>query len=485
MAEQSLQKKIGSFKNKSLIKNFSRRKEYKKSVSYLRSHPFTGFLIGLGILFGTIILGSILTTPRGTTDEVNDSPKTVEIFSLDRTPSLTVQAKVEKEGVIRILAQTPGIVRSVNVKEGENISQGSIFVYLATNYQGANAPGLQASLASAQYNNVSETFTTQKEIIARQREVADKTEANAEEIRKIADESASDTQSLLDLNRDIVNTLNTQLEQAETTGNTTQIMALQQQKSQVQSGVVQLEAQLRQLNYQKDNDTPAAELGVLQRDIAKKQLDIQENALSLSLESSRIQRDLAWIQASLMAPAAPCGGVVERIHVKEGDTVNPGDLIATIKADNNQINLEALLPADLASAVSRTASSTAMINGTPHEITPYYISGEATNGQLYSVLFTLPESVTEALTDEEFISVTVPLSVRNTQDAFYVPLDAVYQTENESYVFVVSGERAESKPVKLGAVHGKFVTVTGGISAGDVVILNRNVVSGERISIHR
>lgn len=483
----SLKERFTAIHPREYFSNLKKSKRYNSIVSFMQRKPFTAFVIGLALLFGIIALGNIVNSLNK--EEVHNEQivKEVEVHSLTGMPSVTVQGKVEKEGVIQILAQSPGIVQRVNVAAGDSVQAGQVFVTLASNYQGGNAPALQAGLAQAQYDNTTATYTTQKEIIQKQREVADKTESNAEELRKIASDSAGGTQSLLELNQTILRTLQDQLRNLENTNtngvNDTQILALRTQISPVQSGVVQLESQLRNLNYQKDSGKPAAELGILQRDITKKQLEVQEKALELGLKTSRIQRDLAWVQASLMTPAAPCNGVVEKIFVKAGDTVNPGDPIATIKTDNTDATLEALIPADMAFLISQSSSSSAEINGKNIAMNPLYVSREATDGQLYSVLFNLPEDVTKTVTQGQFLPVVIPLSVATSDVEPFVPLDAVYQTQNEAYVFVVQGNKALSKKVTLGNVLGKFVVVTDGLDRNEKIILNRNIVSGEAVRI--
>lgn len=462
-------------------------KPYRRVQAFAVRKPFTAFLIGLGILLFVIIIGNILNSLNRKPEVTPQITKSVQVYDLNGVPSVTMQAKVDKSGVIHILAQTAGVVQKVFLKEGSTAGKGQTLVSLSSNYQGGNAPTLQYQLANAQYRNVADTYDTQKEIIAKQREVANKTEENTEEMRKIASDSASDTRSLVDLNQDILNTINTNLTDLENAPvrNEPLILQTQQQKSQVEAGVVQLRAQLRQLDYQRNGDNPGGELGRLQRDIAIQQLEVQEKALALSLESSRIQRDLAGVAASLMTPAAPCTGTVERILVKPGDTVSPGTPIAVIRTDNTEVTLEALVPADIADAVSLTTPSTISLSGSEVKLTPFYVSREATDGSLYSVLYNLTDAQVDAIADSEYVPVTIPIGYKLSGAVPYVPLDAVYQTQTESYVFVVSGQKAASKKVTLGDVYGKFVTVKEGLQSTDRVILNRNIVAGEKISINK
>lgn len=463
-----------------------RSRPYRRTEAFAQRRPFMTFLLGLGILLLVIALGNFLSSLQRKPEVKPEITKSVQVYDLNGVPSVTMQAKVDKSGVIQILAQSAGIVQQVHAKEGSQVSKGQTLVSLSSNYQGGNAPALQYQLANVQYKNVQDTFDIQKDIISKQRDVANKTEENAEELRRIASDSADDTRSLLQMNEDTLDTINanlTNLENAPVPNAQLQAEA-NQAKGQLEAAIVQLKAQLRQLDYQRDTDKPAAELGRLQKDIALKQLDIQEKALSLSLESSRIQRDLAGVAASLMTPATPCSGTVERVFVKPGDAVSPGTPLAIIKTGNTEVTLEVLVPADIAAAVSQTQLSTIhLTGGETVRLAPYYVSREATSGSLYSVLYSLNDAQVASIADAEYLPVTIPIGYKLSGAVPYVPLDAVYQTEREAYVFVVAGQTAVSRKVVLGDVYGKFVTVTRGLRSTDQVILNRNIVAGEKISV--
>jgi multidrug efflux pump subunit AcrA (membrane-fusion protein) len=65
----------------------------------------------------------------------------------------------------------------------------------------------------------------------------------------------------------------------------------------------------------------------------------------------------------------------------------------------------------------------------------------------------------------------------------FVPLDAVYQTEDTASVFVELGGSVKEKKITLGQIYGDFIQVESGLLKGDQVILNRNVVSGDKVIV--
>ncbi|HMS22376.1 MAG TPA: hypothetical protein PKA38_01305 [Candidatus Levybacteria bacterium] len=460
---------------------------YKNFSIRAQKHPFLSFFIALGVLLLIIILGNISSKLGMKSEHVKELVKKVEVYSIGESPRISLQAQVKQEGVIEIVAQMPGIVQEVYVSDGQHLSSGQTLVSLSTNYQGGSTPNLQAQLANAQYKNIQDTFDTQKDLIGKQRELTEKTNNNAEELRKISDDSKTNTKGLLDQNETILNTLTDQLETLEQSGATPeQLLGAQQAKAQAQAGVNQLRSTLKNLEYTTNTTNPPTQLVNIQKDISYKQLDLQEKALLLSKETSRIQYNIALVTAALMHPATPFEGTVERIMVSPGESVSTGTVIALISSDNPKATLSLLVPQEIAENISRATPSTIHINGKKVLLTPSYISGVPTKSLLYSVLYTLPPEYISKVINKSYVTVEVPIGYADTLASVpFIPIDSVFQSQNSSYVFVEKNNKVISKTIKLGAVYGSYVEVSSGIQEGDKIILNRNVVSGEKIEIDK
>ncbi len=170
---------IGFFKSRFL------RARYKKTTTFIKRKPLSSFFIALFLLFAVIFIGNFLTMPKpqppsGTIE------KTVSIYSVGESPKSTFQAKIEKSGVIKIVALTPGVIQNIWVYEGDSVAQGQQIFTLSSNYAGGNAPAIQASIADAQYKNVLDTFQEQKDVIQRQRDIANINHDNFSEMQSIA-----------------------------------------------------------------------------------------------------------------------------------------------------------------------------------------------------------------------------------------------------------------------------------------------------------
>lgn len=453
----------------------------KKGYAFIEKRPFVSFFTALGVLLLLILLGSTIFRTRTVKDQQQEMPKSVSVYSYAEEPTIAVQGSVKKSGVVQIVAQTPGIVSAINFQEGKEVAKGKVLLNLSSNYQGGNAFSLQRRLAGVQYQNTKETHDLQKDLIKRQRDLITTQDENSDELRDLTQVSINDTRDLLNLNTNIINQLKLGIQQES---NPQLALPLQQQLAQIQGGTNQLSTALRTSEFQVNEEGTARELENINRDIALKQLEVQEKALNLSLQAAGIQLQLAKVQEANMFPATPFSGTVQRVHVKVGDSVNPGTPLVTIAGGSGEVIIDAQVPYDIAGRISPNELATISINDRTIKLSPYYVSTEATSGQLYSVLFTIGTEYRDLFTDQAYVSVMLPVGTGNTTVTKpFIPVDSVFQTQNEAYVYIANGNRARSKKVQLGAVTGRFVAVESGLSPTDKVILTRTVVDGDLIRV--
>jgi membrane fusion protein (multidrug efflux system) len=262
------------------------------------------------------------------------------------------------------------------------------------------------------------------------------------------------------------------------------VMTLQGTINQLQGGVNQLKQAERTADYQSSNDNPPAKLANLQKDITLNQLDIQEKSLELNKEVSRLQLSLAYVNEAIMYPASPVAGVVQRVYVHEGQLVTPGMLLATVAANEIKATAVLTVPQNIVNVLQQGEPSTLMIDGKKVAVTPYFVSTQATDAQLYSVFYDVPEANQSEVSDGEFVTIFVPVGKPKTSatDPF-LPIDAVYQTQDESFVLVAKNGKAEMHQIKVGKIFGNYVEVFSGVNDGDQVILDRNVVAGDKVKV--
>ncbi len=449
---------------------------WKKFLTLLDARPLVSFFGFLALLLLVIFVGSLLRRPAATTEAATPEPTLVETYSFGESPKMSFTAKVEKAGVISIYAQTAGIVQKIQGAEGQRVGRGQSLVSLSSNYQGTNIASISREIAQKNAESTAQNFELQRDIIARQRDVANKADIQTNDLRNISRQSIDDTRALITTNQEILDSLQTQLASDPTN------VGLKQQIAGVQSALMGLRSGLRVTEYQTQDSTVSAQLTDISRDITLRQLDLQERGLTLAKEMADLNLKLARASESFMYPATPCSGVVERINVKVGQSVSPGTLIATIKADQGQNTAVVLMTREIAAKISKVDESLFVIGGKKVGVLPRFVSTEATDGSLYSVLYALPTSVGTSLTNGTSIEVQIPMgSKKIVTDDLYIPLDSVYQTQEKSYVYVAKSNVASVKEITVGEVSGTFVKVSEGLSAADTVIVSRNVQQGERI----
>ncbi len=454
--------------------------------SIVERWPLQTFFSLLFLLILVIALGNYVRKPEDI-EQTKKQPKLVSTYAVGSAPTVSMQAEIQKSGVITVTSLTGGIVNAIHVSEGKSVTRGAWIVGLSSTHQGGNTYAVSRQIAEKQSRFSEENYPIQKELIAKQKSLAYENRDNVERLREITDQSIGDTQSAIDLNSDIIRTLDTNLSvlTASPSGNESLILSTKQLKSQFLSANNQLNSAIRNARYQADSANPPTDLATIQKDLTLKQLELQEKSLELNLEVSKLQLSLARIAEGLMYPSSPISGRVERIFVRTGQAVAPGTPIALISGSaNQQATAVVYAPESIAHNISKTEPTKILLGKDIITALPAYVSSEAVQGSLYSIIYPLPEATYDQITDKSYVAAIIPVGYPDTGSTIpYIPLTAVYQTRESAYAFVASDGKAKSVKITLGDVYGRFVEVTNGLPKGSSVILDRTVVAGDAIQI--
>ncbi|MFC1790100.1 efflux RND transporter periplasmic adaptor subunit [Patescibacteria group bacterium] len=461
---------------------------FKSFAKAFKRNLFRNLFLTLLGLFLLIIASSWLEKRNNHQAPISSQPIPVHTFQVGTVPSIQVLGRIEKTQVVQVRAQTNGIVNKIYVKEGSQITaRKGALIYLATNYQGGNISSLQRQLAQKQYQFTADNYDLQKDLLSKQKELASSTETNFTRLREISESSLEETRSLLDTNQDILNYFNANLENYEATDssnlNRDLIAQTKQLKSSFQAAANQISSALRSLEYQTDTDAPPSQLATLQKDLALKQLAMQEKSLDLNKEITLLQLRLTQIQESLSFPPSPVSGIIQKVHVKTNDFVSPGQPLFTIQALNQEsAKISILVSADIAQKVSTLEKCKLYLDQEVVKITPSFISSEATDGTLHTIVFYLPEAYSNQVTSSSFIKVDLPLGISQSGTTIpVIPIDSVYQTNQKAFVFVSEDGQAKSKEIQLGEILGQFVTITSGLDGNFSIITDRYVIDGDLV----
>ncbi len=463
------------------------KKRLNNVKTYINNNPFKSFFIALGIFVLLIVVSSFLQKPKTEATQSKVEPKKVNVYSIGKAPQVSVRAEVEKPGLVTVVSLASGVVQSITAQEGASVYKGQALVKLSSNYQGGNAAGVQRNIAKVSYDNIVDTYDSQKQIIESQKEIANKADSNADDLRSITDKSLNETRSLISLNDSIVTSLDSKLQDlsVDPIANKDLILSTNQIKSQFVAANNQARNALRSSEYSANGDNNPAQLSDLQKDITLKQLDNQLKALDMNKEISRLQVQLAGIQSSMMYPATPFAGTVQKIFVKKGQVVSPGTPLAIVSSSKVQ-NIKATIyvTADIASRISKIEQCVLHVGNKTYSAMPYFVSSEAVNGNLHAAYFSIPAEYAQELAHNESITVDVPLGYADTMiSALYVPLDAIYQTNDTAVLFVLENHKAKARVVELGNVYGELIEIKKGLNLGDTVILSRDILDGDPVAL--
>lgn len=168
---------------------------------FLEKRPTTSFIIILILLFGVIFLASLSRKPEETAKEAVLASKMSRVFPVRESGFVTVTAKVKKSGVVDIVALSGGMVQSLPVRVGQQVSAGTTLAILTNDY-GTNGSRFSAEKARLESDFTERVFSLQKEINTRQRKIADDNEDLTDREEKDAIESLKLELKRLELNRE-------------------------------------------------------------------------------------------------------------------------------------------------------------------------------------------------------------------------------------------------------------------------------------------
>ena len=171
---------------------------------------------------------------------------------------------------------------------------------------------------------------------------------------------------------------------------------------------------------------------------------------------------------------APFSGVITQKHVEKGTHVNTGSPIVTLINDN-KVEIEVDVPSFRISSISSaTVANLLLDNGTKVPIQVRSIIPREdlrTRTRPIRLRPTTNEGV-KYLADNQAVLVELPLT--GSQPIVMVPKDAVIKRANGNVAFVVKGENASMRSVRVGRGVGSNFEVLEGLKPGENVVIRGN-----------
>ncbi|HYD35687.1 MAG TPA: HlyD family efflux transporter periplasmic adaptor subunit [Vitreimonas sp.] len=419
--------------------------------------------------------------PVVTTSEV--PPRKVNALRFGST-EISEQAvgTVKNLSSITLVAQTAGPVGQVKVAEGKTVKKGTLLLNQTSAYGAGSAATVQRQIAGKNYELAQETLKNTVEVVSKNRELADKNRDNTEELRKITEKSIDEIKSILTTTDQVISKIESDIatEQAST-NNATTIQSLRQSLITYRGIQNSNRSGLRSAEYAVATGNPPTKIADITKDLVYKTTELQLKQAQINQEVSALSLQLAKINEASTRVVAPFSGTIEKVYVNPGQYVTPGTPVAKIKGDAN-LSLQISVAGAVASRIDAQQDLIVVLNDREFVVPITHVSSTPINGQLFEVLAVLPAEYQEFIPEESAVAVTLPLYTQTLIEGnSFLPLDAIFVTNNGSYVLVAENGRAVKKVIETGEIVGSTVEIKTGPLPNDIVILDRRVLEGEAV----
>jgi HlyD family secretion protein len=225
---------------------------------------------------------------------------------------------------------------------------------------------------------------------------------------------------------------------------------------------------------EKERDTQARDLHPLEEEQAKARLEQAQTLLK------NVQNRLRATQVP-----SPLDGTVLVKPPRPGTLVNTGDLLAKV-GNTDQLQVRAFIDQPDFSSIQ---------TGTPVEITSNGFPGELWHGEVVSLSAELTtigkrvvgEAVCSIRQGQSRLpvnsSVDLTFTSREIPNVLLVPIDAVLQRNNRSYVYVIKRGVLALQEVQVGASNTDSIIVRSGLNPGDSVFNDLEVQPREGLRV--
>lgn len=215
--------------------------------------------------------------------------------------------------------------------------------------------------------------------------------------------------------------------------------------------------------------------------VAAANLDSRKTAM----QTAEADYDNARLQLSRTTITSPISGIIQHLDAKVGLRLAPGDQIARILKMDRMKGMVGIPESDVAAVASLdTVSLSIQALGNENVIGKkrFLSPAPATTARVYQLELELANPLRNILAG---MFLRADIVKERKQNAIAIPLYAVISRNGEQYVFVEHDGIAVKKDVTLGIMEGWMVEVTGGLTAGDRLVVegHRNIEDGQKIRV--
>ncbi|WP_234733035.1 efflux RND transporter periplasmic adaptor subunit [Tellurirhabdus bombi] len=259
--------------------------------------------------------------------------------------------------------------------------------------------------------------------------------------------------------------------------------------SQVSQGkiLVQLDNKLRELSLQ------ATQLNIdkLKKDVNRYNTllagnattELQVNETKFNYESAVNQAEQIKKQIQDANVKSPISGQIVKKDIEPGEYISPGTVLGTV-LDVNRLKVNVLVNESDVYRLRRGQSVKVTADVFPGKTFTgqiSYIAPQGTDEHNYPIEITLASA--GGLKAGTFVN--VDFSQQSNQKALQIPRSALVESIKNPYVYVVEGNAAKQRKIKVGREFGDNIEVIDGLTAGDQVVTTGqlNLSDGKPVQI--
>lgn len=391
--------------------------------------------------------------------------------------------EIKEGGIAGVSAKVSAKVIGINVDEGSYVNAGDVLAVLdSTDIQLSYNQALAAyNSAKANYDMTANSTTVQAETQARQAVSSAQIEHDNALASYNREKALYDGDTSLVAAKNALNDANlnySRMQQLFALGSVsqTELDAAKTSAENAQANVSSLEAA-------KQSTLEAAktryENAVNNLKSAKETLNLTVNVTNekstsvaeANVASAKAALDIASNNLANTSITAPISGYIATKNLKNGQMTSLGVEIFSIVSTNSveaEFNVtESVIPFVKVGTPAVVSVKSAGINDIEAAVTSVNQTKNSQTG-LYAVKVSIANG-------DNLLKVgmfaDIRLTLETSENVAYIPLDAVLQEDDTMYVYVTDGTTATRREVTLGISDGEYTEVTGGLSAGEQIVV--------------
>lgn len=192
------------------------------------------------------------------------------------------------------------------------------------------------------------------------------------------------------------------------------------------------------------------------------------------LGSAKAMLGIAKLELAHTEIKSPFAGIITQRHTEEGAFISAGGAVASV-LDDHRLELEADVPSSRAASLDAGTEVTFDVGGESGLLAHVraVIPDENPQTRTRRVRFAVTaDAVRERVAANQSATISIPAVV--AEAVLTVHKDAVLNRGGSRQVYVVADDKAELRPIRIGAPVGNRFEVVEGLEAGELVVVRGN-----------